>query len=73
MELVTAVIASMAALPQSMVQPGFLHNWQSRLDLVLHILASGENAQSVIYCAVCIVGELAGGGSVAVAVGVGDR
>ena len=40
-ELVTAVIASMAALPQSMVQPGFLHNWQSRLYLVLHILASG--------------------------------
>ena len=40
-ELVTAAIASMAALPQSMVQPGFLHNWQSRLDLVLHILASG--------------------------------
>ena len=35
------VMASVAALPQTIVQPGFLHNWQSRLGLVLHILPSG--------------------------------
>ena len=40
-ELAIDVMASMAALPQTIVQPGFLHNWQSRLGLVLHILLSG--------------------------------
>ena len=40
-ELAIAVMVSMAALPQSIIQPGFLHNWQSRLDLVFYILPSG--------------------------------
>ena len=40
-ELAMVVIASMHAFPQTMVQPGLPHSWQSRLDLVLHILASG--------------------------------
>ena len=36
-----AEMASMHAVPQTMVQPGLRHNWQSRLDLVLHISGSG--------------------------------
>ena len=35
------VMASMAAVPQTMVQPGFLQSLQSRVRLVLHILLSG--------------------------------
>ena len=40
-ELAMAEIASMHAFPQTMVQPGLRHSWQSRLDLVLHISGSG--------------------------------
>ena len=40
-ELAIAVMASMAALPQTIIEPGFLQSWQSRLGLVLHILPSG--------------------------------
>ena len=36
-----AVMASIHAFPQTIVQPELPHNWQSRLDLVLDILASG--------------------------------
>ena len=41
MELAIDVMASMAELPQTIVQPGFLQSWQSRLGLVLHILPFG--------------------------------
>lgn len=59
-ELAMAVIASMDAFPQTMVQPGLPHSWQSRLDLVLHILASGlgEAGQGTLQSDLVAIGGL---------------
>ena len=59
-ELAMVVIASMHAFPQTMVQPGLPHSWQSRLDLVLHILASGlgEAGQGTLQSDLVAIGGL---------------
>ena len=36
-----AVMASVAAVPHTMLQPRYWHSWQSRAGLVLHILPRG--------------------------------